>query len=60
MIVDLEKLKQQDDTVLAVLDSWPKSMKLRAYQFLYAEGIRINDIEHEILKSFRREEEKQP
>jgi len=57
--MDLTKLKEQDDRIMALFEDWPQSMRLRAYQFLYGRGIRIANIDHEILKAFRKEQENQ-
>ena len=52
-MVDLERLKEQEDTVIKIIDSWPRIFQLLIYRQLYAHGIRITNIDSEIEKELK-------
>jgi len=52
--VDLERLKEQEDAAIKIIDSWPRIFQLPVYRQLYAFGIRISNIDSEIEKELKK------
>ena len=52
--VDLERLKEQEDAAIKIIDSWPRIFQLLVYRQLYAFGIRISNIDSEIEKELKK------
>jgi len=52
--VDLERLKEQEDAAIKIIDSWPRIFQLLVYRQLYAFGIRISNIDCEIEKELKK------
>jgi hypothetical protein len=52
--VDLEPLKEKEDTAIKIIDSWPRIFQLLIYRQLYAFGIRISNIDSEIEKELKK------
>ena len=50
-----DPFQAQQDAVASTLDGWPKSKRLEAYKYLYALGYRISDIDFEIRKAWKAE-----
>lgn len=55
MGIDLDKLRAQDDDVMRLCDSWPRSKLLRIFQVLKNRGMTSDNIDHEIIFEFKRE-----
>ena len=53
--VDLERLKEKEDTAIKIIDSWPRIFQLLVYRQLYAFGIRISNIDSEIEKELKKD-----
>jgi hypothetical protein len=53
--VDLERLKEKEDTAIKIIDSWPRIFQLLVYRQLYALGIRISSIDSEIEKELKKD-----
>jgi hypothetical protein len=52
--VDLESLKEKEDTAIKIIDSWPRIFQLLIYRQLYALDIRISNIDSEIEKELKK------
>ncbi len=52
---DLERLKEKEDAVIKMIDSWPRIFQLLVYRQLYAFGIRIGNIDSEIEKELKKD-----
>jgi hypothetical protein len=53
--MNLDKLREQDDDVLRVCDTWPRSKLLRLFQVLKIRGMSSDGIDHQIIYEFKRE-----
>ena len=53
--VDLERLKEQEDAAIKIIDSWPRIFQLLVYRQLYAFGIRISNIDSAIEKELKKD-----
>ena len=53
--VDLERLKEQENAAIKIIDSWPRIFQLLIYRQLYAFGIRISNIDSEIEKELKKD-----
>ena len=53
-MVDLERLKEKEDAAIKIIDSWPRIFQLLIYRQLYAQGIRISNIDFEIEKELKK------
>ena len=54
--MDLARWKEEEDAALKTLETMSRLRKLIIYKQLYAEGIRIFNIDHDIVKTAREEE----
>jgi hypothetical protein len=52
--VDLERLKEQENAAIKIIDSWPRIFQLLVYRQLYAFGIRISNIDSDIEKELKK------
>jgi hypothetical protein len=52
--VDLERLKEQENVAIKIIDSWPRIFQLLVYRQLYAFGIRISNIDSDIEKELKK------
>lgn len=53
--MDLVKLREQDDDVMRVCDTWPRSKLLRLFQILKIRGVTSEHIEHQIIAEYKKE-----
>jgi hypothetical protein len=53
--VDLERLKEQEDATIKIINNWPRIFQLLVYRQLYALGIRISNINSEIEKELKKD-----
>ena len=53
--VDLERLKENEDAAIKMIDSWQRIFQLLVYRQLYAFGIRISHIDSAIEKELKKD-----